>query len=100
MYMDRIHVAQHNVKSVYDMGLSLFHTHVAMYVPNRRTPIYPCFFLMRRHDQIHSRLVNTLLTSVQKERTGEMVNKGLLKNVTHMLVDLGIRSRSVYEDCT
>eukprot|EP01128_Nolandella_sp_AFSM9_P011645 TRINITY_DN848_c0_g1_i2.p1 TRINITY_DN848_c0_g1~~TRINITY_DN848_c0_g1_i2.p1 ORF type:complete len:657 (-),score=175.31 TRINITY_DN848_c0_g1_i2:466-2391(-) len=80
MYMDRIYVVQKNVQSVYDLGLHLFYSNVA------------------EHSKIQPRLIDTLLTSIRKERTGEMVNRGLLKNVTQMLVDLGINTRDVYEN--
>jgi cullin 3 len=35
---------------------------------------------------------------IQRERQGEVINRGLLKNITQMLMDLGVNSRSVYEE--
>jgi cullin 3 len=42
--------------------------------------------------------LKTILSWIQRERTGEVINRGLLKNITQMLVDLGVNSRTVYED--
>jgi len=80
MYMDRVYVVHHNQPTVYDLGLKLFRDTVA------------------RASRIKDRLLKTNLTLIHKERTGEPINRGLLKNITQMLIDLGINSRSVYED--
>jgi len=80
MYMDRVYVQQHNVPPVYDLGLMLFRDNIA------------------RSVRIKDRLLKTILSLIQKERTGEMINKGLLKSITQMLIDLGVNSRSVYEE--
>ena len=39
-----------------------------------------------------------ILSLIYRERTGEVINRGLLKSITQMLIDLGVNSRSVYED--
>ncbi len=39
-----------------------------------------------------------LLGLVQRERTGEVINRSLIKSITQMLVDLGVTTRAVYED--
>eukprot|EP00027_Filamoeba_sp_ATCC50430_P010543 CAMPEP_0168562902 /NCGR_PEP_ID=MMETSP0413-20121227/12379_1 /TAXON_ID=136452 /ORGANISM="Filamoeba nolandi, Strain NC-AS-23-1" /LENGTH=717 /DNA_ID=CAMNT_0008594377 /DNA_START=100 /DNA_END=2253 /DNA_ORIENTATION=+ len=80
MYMDRVYVTHHNVPTVYDLGLMRFRENIA------------------RSSRIKDRLLRTLLSMIHKERIGEPVNRGLLKNVTQMLVDLGVNSRAVYED--
>lgn len=67
--------------------------------------------LVARAPKIKDRLLKMLLSLVHKERTGEPINRGLLKNITQMLIDLGINrfvlsfiysllqiSRSVYEE--
>lgn len=51
-----------------------------------------------RSARIKDRLLKTILSWIQRERTGEVINRGLLKNITQMLVDLGVNSRTVYED--
>lgn len=66
------------------------------------------FFLKRLSDlardniarsvRIKDRLLKTILTWIHKERTGEVINRGLVKNITQMLIDLGVNSRTVYED--
>lgn len=80
MYMDRVYVMHHNVHTVYDLGLILFRDNIA------------------RSARIKDRLLKTILSWIQRERTGEVINRGLLKNITQMLVDLGVNSRTVYED--
>jgi cullin 3 len=65
---------------VYDLGLRLFSDNIA------------------RHNRIKDRLLKMLLSSIHRERNGEVVNRALLKNVTQMLVDLGISSTQVYEE--
>eukprot|EP01116_Phalansterium_solitarium_P016027 TRINITY_DN3623_c0_g1_i1.p1 TRINITY_DN3623_c0_g1~~TRINITY_DN3623_c0_g1_i1.p1 ORF type:complete len:724 (-),score=229.24 TRINITY_DN3623_c0_g1_i1:473-2644(-) len=80
MYMDRVYVMNNNCLSVYDLGLKIFRETVA------------------RSARIKDRLLKTILELVKKERSSEPVQRGLLKNITQMLIDLGINSRSVYED--
>jgi len=80
MYMDRVYVQQHNVHPVYDLGLIIFRENIA------------------RASQIKDRLLNTILGLIQKERNGEMINRSLLKSITQMLIDLGVNSRSLYEE--
>lgn len=80
---DRVYVVHNNVHSVYDLGLVLFKDNV------------------ERHPKVCSRILTILLESIRKERGGEVINKGLIKNITQMLVDLGtpgLKQRSVYED--
>eukprot|EP01119_Soliformovum_irregulare_P018177 TRINITY_DN5521_c0_g1_i1.p1 TRINITY_DN5521_c0_g1~~TRINITY_DN5521_c0_g1_i1.p1 ORF type:complete len:734 (+),score=232.83 TRINITY_DN5521_c0_g1_i1:107-2308(+) len=78
MYMDRVYVIHHNEAPVYDLGLIIFREHVV------------------RSPRIKDRLLKTLLTMIHRERTGEVINRGLIKSITQMLVDLGVSSRSVY----
>lgn len=80
MYMDRVYVVHNNVHSVYDLGLFLFRDNVA------------------RHPRIKPRLLNALLDSIKRERTNEQINRAIFKSITLMLVDLGVNSRSVYEE--
>ena len=57
MYMDRAYVEQNNVDTVYDLGLILFRDLVA-----RNSVIQDC-------------LRETLLSMIDKERKGEVVNR-------------------------
>jgi cullin 3 len=64
---------------VYDLGLKLF---LQMVIQNSK---------------VSGRLTRVLLNWVERERGGEMINRGVFKNMIQMLVDLGIGSRTVYE---
>jgi cullin 3 len=68
------------VPTVYDLGLSLFRANIA------------------RNAKIKDRLLKVLLANIQRERSGEVIARSLMKNVTQMLVDLGIGNRAVYEE--
>lgn len=80
MYMDRVYVMHHNVPTVYDLGLLLFRDNIA------------------RNSRIKDRLLLTLIDLIQRERTGEVIDRSLFRNVTQMLIDLGVNSRTVYEE--
>lgn len=80
MYMDRVYVVHNNVSPVYELGLELFRDNIV------------------RSPKIKDRLIKFMLSLIQKERQGEVIERGLLKNITQMLVDLGINTRSVYEE--
>eukprot|EP01118_Nematostelium_gracile_P018644 TRINITY_DN835_c0_g1_i2.p1 TRINITY_DN835_c0_g1~~TRINITY_DN835_c0_g1_i2.p1 ORF type:complete len:640 (+),score=177.01 TRINITY_DN835_c0_g1_i2:139-2058(+) len=80
MYMDRVYVMHHNVPTVYDLGLTLFRDTVS------------------RAPRIKDRVQGMVLGLIQRERTGEPINRGLLKSITQMWMDLGVNSRTVYED--
>lgn len=80
MYMDRVYVQQNNVDNVYNLGLMIFRDQVT------RFPV------------IRDHLKATLLEMVAKERRGEVVDKGAVKNACQMLMVLGIDSRTVYEE--
>ncbi|XP_067950134.1 cullin-3-like [Watersipora subatra] len=79
MYMDRVYVQQHDVENVYNLGLMIFRDHIV------------------HHHLIKEKLTATLLDMVAKERRGELVDRGAVKNVCQMLMALGIESRDVYE---
>ncbi|XP_005106158.1 cullin-3-B [Aplysia californica] len=80
MYMDRVYVQQNNVENVYNLGLIIFRDQVV------------------RHPSIRDHLRSTLLEMVSKERKGEVVDRGAVKNACQMLMILGIDSRVVYEE--
>lgn len=73
LFLDRTYVLQNpTVLSIWDMGLDLFRKHIATdKVVQRRT-------------------VNGLLMLIEKERTGDTVDRSLLKNLLRMLSDLQI----------
>ncbi|KAL2904506.1 Cullin-3A [Bienertia sinuspersici] len=77
MYMDRTFVPSTHKTPVYELGLNLW-----------RDNVIHC-------SNIQTRLLNTLLELIQKERTGEVINRGLMRNIIKMLMDL---SASVYQE--
>ena len=80
LYLDRTYVsANSGMLPVYDLGLKTF------------------LQVVVQHAKVRSRLSRLLLAAVHRERTGEMINRGMIKNMISMLVDLGIGSRGVYE---
>lgn len=77
MYMDRTFVPSSHKIPVHELGLNLWRENIV------------------RSSKIQTRLVSTLLELIQKERTGEVINRGLMRNITKMLMDLG---SSVYQE--
>uniref|UniRef100_A0A0E0K582 Cullin family profile domain-containing protein n=1 Tax=Oryza punctata TaxID=4537 RepID=A0A0E0K582_ORYPU len=77
MYMDRTYVPQSRRTPVHELGLNLWRDHII------HSPM------------IHSRLLDTLLDLIHRERMGEMINRGLMRSITKMLMDLGA---AVYQD--
>ncbi|MEW5303513.1 MAG: hypothetical protein WDW36_006197 [Sanguina aurantia] len=75
MYMDRTYVVQQMKTPVFPLGLELWRENIV------------------RNKPIADRLLLILRDLVQRERGGELVEHGLIKSVTQMLVDLG---QSVY----
>uniref|UniRef100_A0A7S2MM82 Cullin family profile domain-containing protein n=1 Tax=Haptolina brevifila TaxID=156173 RepID=A0A7S2MM82_9EUKA len=75
MYMDRTYVTAQKKTPVYERGLQIFRDEVC------------------RNPRIKDRLLHMLLDLIQRERQGEMIERGLLKTITSMLVELG---RDVY----
>jgi len=73
LHLDRTYVIQSApVKSLWDMGLTLF----------RET--------LEGLAEVHSKLVAGLLALVERERSGEVVDRGLLKTLVRMLSALGL----------
>ncbi|XP_047337109.1 cullin-3A-like [Impatiens glandulifera] len=71
MYMDRTFIQTTHKAPVYELGLKLW-KHIIIH----STKIQP-------------RLLDTLLQLIQREREGEVIDRGLFRNVTKMLQDLG-----------
>jgi len=69
MYMDRTYV--------HELGLNLWRYHIVCAA------------------KIKDRLLNTLLELVRCERTGEVINRGLMRNIIKMLIELW---PSIYHD--
>eukprot|EP00246_Nothoceros_aenigmaticus_P013947 TRINITY_DN5071_c0_g1_i1.p1 TRINITY_DN5071_c0_g1~~TRINITY_DN5071_c0_g1_i1.p1 ORF type:complete len:736 (-),score=193.26 TRINITY_DN5071_c0_g1_i1:582-2789(-) len=77
MYMDRTYVTNNNKTPVHELGLNLWRDNIV------------------RSPKIRDRLLDTLLELVQRERTGDIINRGLMRNITQMLMDLGT---AVYQE--
>uniref|UniRef100_A0AAY4D8V1 Cullin family profile domain-containing protein n=1 Tax=Denticeps clupeoides TaxID=299321 RepID=A0AAY4D8V1_9TELE len=80
MYMDRVYVQQNNVENVYNLGLIIFRDQVV------------------RYGCIRDHLRQTLLDMIARERKGEVVDRGAVRNACQMLMILGLEGRSVYEE--
>ncbi|KAI5092909.1 cullin-3 [Silurus meridionalis] len=80
MYMDRVYVQQNNVENVYNLGLIIFRDQVI------------------RYGCIRDHLRQTLLDMIARERKGEVVDRGAIRNACQMLMILGLEGRSVYEE--
>ncbi|XP_055374135.1 cullin-4B isoform X2 [Condylostylus longicornis] len=73
LYLDRTYVLQNpTVHSIWDMGLDLFRTHIALNI------------------LVQKRTVEGLLLLIEKERNGDAVDRALLKSLLRMLCDLQI----------
>lgn len=70
-YMDRTYVHQLKKTTVYDRGMQLWTAEIV------------------RHARIGPLLRGLLLDEVARERAGEAVNRGVLRSVTKMLLELG-----------
>lgn len=77
MYMDRTFVPNYNKTPVHELGLNLWRDHVV------------------RSSKIKARLLDTILDLIHRERSGEVINRGLMRNITKMLMDLGL---DVYQE--
>jgi cullin 3 len=77
MYMDRIYVAISHRTHAHELGLNLWRDHIIHSL------------------MIHSRLLDTLLDLIHQEGMGEVINRGLMRSITTMLMDLG---PAVYQD--
>jgi len=77
MYMDRTYVNQHNKTPVHELGLKLWRDNIV------------------RTSTIKQRLLKTLMELIRNERTGETIDKGMVRSITQMLMDLG---QNVYHE--
>ncbi|KAL8111967.1 cullin-3A [Apium graveolens] len=77
MYMDRTYIPSNRKTPVHELGLNLWRD-IIIHSP-----------------QIETRLLNTLLELILRERTGEVINRGLMRSIIKMLMDLG---PSVYQE--
>ncbi|XVF03355.1 hypothetical protein REPUB_Repub04eG0253800 [Reevesia pubescens] len=77
MYMDSTYIPFTNKTLVRELGLNLWRDNIIHF------------------SKIQSRLLSTLLELVYRERTGEVIDRVLMRNIIKMLMDLG---SSVYQE--
>ena len=77
MYMDRTFIPSSHKTPVHELGLNLWRDVVI------------------HSSKTQARLKDTLLELVLRERNGEVINRGLMRNIIKMLMDLGL---SVYQE--
>lgn len=77
MYMDRTFIPSTHKTPVHELGLNLWRDNII------------------HSSKIQTRLLYTLLELVLRERNGEVINRGLMRNIIKMLMDLG---SSVYQE--
>ncbi|XP_010551535.1 PREDICTED: cullin-3B [Tarenaya hassleriana] len=77
MYMDRTYIPSSKKTAVHELGLNLWRDNIVHSI------------------KIQTRLLNTLLDLVHRERTGEVIDRVLMRNVIKMFMDLG---DSVYQE--
>ncbi|OMO82454.1 hypothetical protein COLO4_22989 [Corchorus olitorius] len=77
MYMDRTYIPNTHKTPVHELGLNLWRDNII------------------HSSKIQTRLLSTLLELVHSERTGEVIDRGLMRNIIKMLMDLG---SSVYQE--
>ncbi|KAL6960751.1 Cullin-3A [Sarracenia purpurea var. burkii] len=77
MYMDRTFIPRTHKTPVHELGLNLWRDNIV------------------HSSKIQLRLEDTLLEFVRREWTSEVINRGLMRNIMKMLMDLG---SSVYEE--
>ncbi|KAF3778828.1 Cullin-3A [Nymphaea thermarum] len=71
MYMDRTYVHNNQKIPVHELGLNLWRDNII------------------HSSNIQARLLNTLLELIYKERTGDVIDRGLMRSIIKMLMDLG-----------
>uniref|UniRef100_A0A8C5E8R9 Cullin-3-like n=1 Tax=Gouania willdenowi TaxID=441366 RepID=A0A8C5E8R9_GOUWI len=79
MYMDHVYVEQNYVENVQNLGMIIFRDEVVHYCS------------IRHH------LQRTLLDMITKDRKGEVVDRGAIRNACQMLMTFGLRGRYFYE---
>ena len=80
LYMDKNFAKKaRNLMNVQDMQTSQFKKHVV------------------QKDQIKRRLINLLLSEIERERNGETIERIFVQKVIEMLIEVGMQSKKIYE---
>ncbi|KAI6686444.1 hypothetical protein NL676_032357 [Syzygium grande] len=83
-----------HIKALKMIGDILMYMHRTFIPITRKAPVHELGLILWRDNVIYSskirtRLLDTLLELVLTERTGVVINRGLMRNITKMLMDLG-----------
>ncbi|KAK4686027.1 cullin 3, partial [Tremellales sp. Uapishka_1] len=76
-YMDKVYTASSQVPLIYDVGLTLFLSHIV------RSTTHP----------IHTHLISALLSQVQLERDGETITRSTVRECVDVLLRLSVSER-------
>ena len=76
-YLDRYYVLRHSLHPLRDVGLLVFKDQV--------------------YDEIKSRSKNAVLMLVERERSGELVDRTLVKNILGIYIEVGMGTMECYE---
>ncbi len=49
------------------------------------------------HHGIKPRLIQRLIDEIKRDRNGEIIDKGAVRQAVHMLLEVGVQSRKIYE---
>ena len=80
LYMDKNFAKKaRNLMNVQDMQTAQFKKHVVL------------------KDQIKRRLINLLLSEIERERNGETIERIYVQKVIEMLIEVGMQSKKIYE---
>ncbi|KAL3622406.1 Cullin-3A [Castilleja foliolosa] len=77
MYMERTFIPSHNKTPIHELGLNLWRDNII------------------HSSKIQPRLLYTILDLILSERSGDVINRGLMRSIIKMLMDLG---SSVYQE--
>jgi len=80
LYMNKNYVPKVKLKPVEHMQTSQFKHHVVL------------------HPQIKKRFIGLLLDEIRAERMGQVIEQTQIRSAVHMLIEVGVHSKKVY-DC-
>ena len=79
MYLDKNYVAKEKIKSIREMGTLVFKKNIL------------------KNDRVYDRFFTLVFHSIEEERNGHQIQTDVLRKCIKILLDLGIKSTSVYK---
>ena len=79
MYLDKNYVAKEKLKSIKEMGTLVFKKHIL------------------KNEKVYDRFFTLIFFSIEEERNGNQIQTDVLRKCIKILLDLGIKSTSVYK---